>query len=162
MAKTKFNATKFITDNPVISLIVVGGGVYGINLIIKGIKKRRSGIIEDSEKNPFNYVRFLKMAEDKAQNKRQNIFSFTTEEATKQAEKLHETWNTWGFDYPEEAQVIIKNMPSKYDFAKVLEVYNNKYGFDYQAKIKEKYSTDNYDKVIGVANDLSIDYRIKK
>jgi hypothetical protein len=162
MAKTRFNTGKFISENPVISLIVVGGVVYGVTRVVKGIKKKQASVVEESEKNPFNYTNYIKLAEDKAGRKRQTIVSFTTEEATKQAEKLHQTWNTWGFDYPEEAQVIIKNMPSKYDFAKVLEVYNNKYGFDYQAKIKDKYNTDNYDKTIGIANDLTVEYRIKK
>jgi hypothetical protein len=162
MARSKFNTGKFISENPFISLIVVGGAFYGVTRIIKAVKKNKASVVEDSEKNPFNYVNFIKIAEDKAKTKKQTIVSFSTEEATKQAEKLHSTWNTFGLDYPEEAGIIIKNIPSKYDFAKVLTIYNNKYGYDYQAKIKDKYNTNNYDKVIGIANDLAIDYRIKK
>jgi hypothetical protein len=160
--KSSFKPGEFIMQNPFISLLVVGGGVYGINLLIKGIKKNRQGIVEESEKNPFNYTTFIDNTEKEANRKGQTIATYTSEEAIKQAQKLHETWNTIGFDYPEEAVVIIRNTPSKYDFAKVLQAYNSKYGYDYQAKIKDKYNAENYDKVINTANDINTKYRIRK
>lgn len=162
MAKSKFNVGQFITENPLISLIVVGGAVYGVTRIVKGVKKGKDKVIETSEKNPFNYTVFMTAVEDKANKKRQQIARYTDEEATSFAEKLHQTWNTWGFDYPEEAQTIIRNMPSKYDFAFVLKKYMDKYGFDYQAKIKDKYNEDNYSATMTVATDLPTEYRIKK
>ena len=162
MAKSSFNTGEFIMKNPIISLIVAGGAVYGINRIIVNYKKSKASSVEASEKNPFNYVVYMQNADSEANSKRKRIVSYNSEEALKFAEKLHETWNTFGFDYPEVAQVIIRNMPSKYDFAKVLQAYNNNYGYDYQAKIKEKYNEDNYDKVINVANDLNVKYRTAK
>jgi hypothetical protein len=159
MAKSSFDTGKFVSENPVISLIVLGGVSYLGYSIYRSIKKNKQGSKEASEKNPFNYTVYITNTEAKAEKKKQKIKSFTTADAKVYAEKLHNTWNTWGFDYPEEAVVIIKNMPSKYDFAKVLQVYNNTYGFDYQAKIKEKYNEDNYDLVITTALDLATDYR---
>ena len=50
MAKKKFNVGQFITDNPFISLIVVGGAVYGVTRIVKGVKKGKDKVIETSEK----------------------------------------------------------------------------------------------------------------
>jgi hypothetical protein len=157
--KSSFNTGQFISENPLISLVVLGGVSYVGYSIYRSIKKGRQGSKEASEKNPFNYTVFITNAEAKAEKRKQKIKSISTAEAKKFAEKLHNTWNTFGFDYPEEAVVIIKNMPSKYDLAKVLQVYNDTYGFDYQAKIKDKYNEDNYDLVITTALDLGTDYR---
>ena len=161
MAKSKFDTARFVQENPLTSLIFIGGiGFLGYK-IYTNIKKGSAGAKEESEKNPFNYTVFMSNTEEKAEKKKHQIKSFTTEEAKKFAEKLHQTWNTVGFDYPEEAVIIIRNMPSKYDLAKVLVAYNSKYGYDYQSKIKEKYKEDNYNKVIDSALDLETEYRRK-
>ncbi len=101
----------------------------------------------------------MQNAENKAKNKRETIKSYSSADALKYAEKLYETWNDFGFDYPDEAKVIIRNMPSKYDFAKVLIAYKNKYNREYQADIKDRYNEDNYNSVMETALDISADYR---
>jgi hypothetical protein len=160
MAKrSSFNIGQFITDNPFISLIVLGGVSYVGYSVYRNFKKKKAGSVEESEKNPFNYSVFMKNAEAKASNKKQKIKSFSADDTRKFAEKLYKTWNNIGFDYPEEAVVIIKNMPSKYDFSKVLVAYNSKYGSDYQASIKDNYNEDNYNKVMETALDIAADYR---
>ena len=157
--KFNFDAGKFIQDNPYVSLIVLGGLSYLGYSIYRGYKKNRSSSVEESEKNPFNYTVFMQNAETKAKNRRDNIKSYSSADALKYAEKLYETWNDFGFDYPDEAKVIIRNMPSKYDFAKVLIAYKNKYNREYQADIKDRYNEDNYNAVMETALDISADYR---
>ena len=160
--RSRFDSAKFLQENPVTSLIFIGGiGFLGYT-VYKQIKKGRAGTKEESEKNPFNYTVFMSNTEEKAQRKKQSLKVYTLDEAKKFAEKLHKTWGTVTFDYPEEAKVIIQNMPSKYDFAKVLTVYNSTYGYDYQSKIKDKYNEDNYNMIIETALDIPTDYRITK
>lgn len=159
MAKKSFDPGKFVSENPVVSLIFIGGIGYLGYAIYSGIKKGQDEAIEKSTGNPFNYTAFIEKTNKIAQLKKQKIAVISADERLTQAKKLYNTWNTFGFDYPDEAIVIINNFPSKYDFAQTLITYRDKYGSDYQADIKDKYSEDNYNRVMESAKDMKIDYR---
>lgn len=157
MAKKKgFNVGTFVSENPFISLILLGGISYGGYKVYKSIKDKARENIDESETNPFNWKEYIDSATAYLTKKGliDSVISIKPAEALERAKKLHKTWNSVGFDYPEEALSIVRSMESKYDLAKVLKSYFDNYGFDYRDKIKDKYSEEEYNKVIDEGNDL--------